>query len=322
MADSDQPPAEVIALAEQRAQARSAKDFARSDALRDEIAALGFVVTDTPAGYALAPRPPFDVLTLDQLGDATFAADARCAVTLLVDGWPEDVRTCIDALVTCTPDDVVIVALDLGNVDGAGLELHRLAQAHPTRVIDLHVAATMAQAGWSPAATAAIRACAPELVAVMDVSTVLDGDAITPLLDLLDDDSVTAAGWRGVDVDLADSWRSFVDAGPGDVDALLGYLMVVRRAAALASPPHPKARFYRNADMEWCLAMREAGGRLVAGPASLPAHQERHRGYHDSDPEYRDRESRRTYDRLLQRFRGRPEVLRLRTDPTTGSPVT
>ena len=322
MTVSDQPPAEVIALAEQRAAARSAKDFARSDELRDEIAARGFVVTDTPAGYALAPRPPFDVLTLDQLGDATFAANARCAVTLLVDGWADDVRTCVEALLRHTPDDVVVVALDLGNVDGAGLELHRLAQDHPTRVIDLHAASTMAQAGWSPAVTAMIRACAPELVAVMDVSTVLDGDAITPLLDLLDDDSVVAAGWRGVDVDLADNWRSFVDAGPGDVDALLGYLMIVRRAAAIASPPHPKARFYRNADMEWCLALREAGGRLVAGPASLPVHQERHRGYHDSDPEYRDRESRRTYDRLLQRFRGHPEVLRPRTDPSTQLPVT
>jgi hypothetical protein len=43
----------------------------------------------------------------------------------------------------------------------------------------------------------------------------------------------------------------------------------------------------------------------------VPVRQERHRGYHDSDPEYRDRESRRTYDRFLQRFRGR-EDLRLK----------
>ena len=80
-----------------------------------------------------------------------------------------------------------------------------------------------------------------------------------------------------------------------------------------AAPPHPKARFYRNADMEWCLALREAtGGRLVAPTADLPVHQERHRGYHDSDAAYRDKESRKTYDRLLTRFRGRPGVLRPR----------
>jgi hypothetical protein len=120
-----------------------------------------------------------------------------------------------------------------------------------------------------------------------------------------------AAGWRGVNVDLADDWRSFTDAAAGEVDALLGYLLVLRRAAALATPPSPKARFYRNADMEWSLLLREAGGRLLQPLATedLPVRQDRHRGYHDSDPDYRDAESKRTYDRLLQRFRGRTDLL-------------
>jgi hypothetical protein len=103
-----------------------------------------------------------------------------------------------------------------------------------------------------------------------------------------------------------------VDAGPGEVDAVLGYLLVVRREAAVASPPHPKARFYRNADMEWSLALREAGGRLVIPTGDLPVHQARHHGYHDSDPQYRDKESKRTYDRLLARFRGHDAILRSR----------
>lgn len=310
-------PPDVIALAEERAQARAARDFARSDALRDEIAGLGFVVTDTPDGFALAPRPPFDVLVgVDALGEHSIAADARCAVLLLVAGWPADVRTCIEAVVAHTTDDIVVVGLDLGDVDGAGRTLHELAAEHPGRVADVHVAGSLEQVGWSRAITGLLTACGSDVVAVMDPSSVLDGDAVTTLLDALADPVVVAAGWRGVDVDLDDNWRSFVDAGPGEVDALLGYLFVVRRSAALAAPPHPKARFYRNADMEWSLALREAGGRLVAvtgpGGGDLPVHQERHRGYHDSEPEYRDRESKRTYDRLLQRFRGRPEVLRPR----------
>ena len=36
--------------------------------------------------------------------------------------------------------------------------------------------------------------------------------------------------------------------------------------------------------------------------------QGRHRGYHDSDPTYRERESKKTYDRFLQRFRGREDL--------------
>ena len=43
-------PAEVVALAEQRAAARKAKDWALADQLRDQIAALGWEVKDTPKG--------------------------------------------------------------------------------------------------------------------------------------------------------------------------------------------------------------------------------------------------------------------------------
>jgi cysteinyl-tRNA synthetase len=43
----------TLALAAQRDEARAAKDFARSDALRDELQAAGWVVEDTPEGTAL-----------------------------------------------------------------------------------------------------------------------------------------------------------------------------------------------------------------------------------------------------------------------------
>ena len=43
-------PAEVQALLERRQAARAAKEWKQSDALRDEIAALGWIVKDTPKG--------------------------------------------------------------------------------------------------------------------------------------------------------------------------------------------------------------------------------------------------------------------------------
>ncbi len=49
------PPADVAELAEQRVQARAARDFAESDRLRDEIRALGWEVRDGPAGPELVP---------------------------------------------------------------------------------------------------------------------------------------------------------------------------------------------------------------------------------------------------------------------------
>ena len=51
------PSAELVALAEQRAQARATKDFAASDRIRDELLAAGWVVRDGPDGPDLLPAP-------------------------------------------------------------------------------------------------------------------------------------------------------------------------------------------------------------------------------------------------------------------------
>ncbi len=48
-------PADVAALVDQRAAARAAKDWKRSDGIRAEIRALGFDVKDTPQGQQVAP---------------------------------------------------------------------------------------------------------------------------------------------------------------------------------------------------------------------------------------------------------------------------
>jgi cysteinyl-tRNA synthetase len=52
------PPAEVAALAEQRAAARTRRDFAEADRLRDELLAQGWVVRDGPEGPELIPAGP------------------------------------------------------------------------------------------------------------------------------------------------------------------------------------------------------------------------------------------------------------------------
>ena len=300
---SEQPPASVISLAEQRAQARTDRDFAKADDLRDAIADAGWIVTDTPDGFVLVPKPPFEVFAnLQQLTEQVALEPAGTCIAVIVDGWPKDVMTCFTALTDHVAPSVRILGLDIGNVDAAGEVLAGFAP----RVEHLHVAG--ANPHWAQAVTALLSVAATDVIVLMDLSTVLTGDAITPLGDALGDGVVTAA-WKGVDVDLDDAWRSLVPAGPGEVDAFLGYCVALDRAFALAHPPHPKARFYRNADIEWSFILRAAGGRIVVPPGDLPLRQDRHRGYHDADPQLRDRESKRTYDRFLSAFRGRQDLL-------------
>jgi cysteinyl-tRNA synthetase len=53
---AQEAPAAVLALAEERQQARAGKDFAESDRLRDEIAAAGWDVRDEAGGFRLVRR--------------------------------------------------------------------------------------------------------------------------------------------------------------------------------------------------------------------------------------------------------------------------
>ena len=283
-----QPPPEVVALAERRAAARAARDFAASDALRDEIAALGWLVKDTPDGWELGERPPYDVHDRPaDLPDRSAEPDTRdVTVAVLAEGWPEDVRRCVASVRAHTDAHVLVLDCGIGYADDDAEVLHLATNP-----------------GWAAARTALLRADTARVHLTLDPSIELTGDAVTPVVRAFDDPAVVVAGGWGVNATA--TWHEFADGAPGEVDAVLGYLMAVRREAALRTPPHPKARFYRNADIEWSLLLREAGGGKAVMTQPLPAVRHRHRGYHDTDPEYRDRESKRTYDRLLQRFRRR-----------------
>ena len=224
-------------------------------------------------------------------------------------GWPEDLASCVAALVAYAPPsvgvDIALVSDDPDLRAGVGQAIGQFEQ------VSLHELGS--KTGWGQAQSFLLGLSDARYAVVMDISTVFEGDAISPLVNLAESEEAVGAGWRGVNVALDKQWYEFEDAPAGEVDALLGYLMVLERKAALATPPAPQAQFYRNADMEWSLALRAAGGRLVSYPGSLPVRQERHRGYYDTDPTYRDEQSKINYMRMLKKFKGREDILAPRT---------
>lgn len=303
-------PDQVTALAEERQVARVNKDFARSDQLREQIAQSGWLIKDTADGYSLTVAPPFVITAhlgawVDQCANSV---TGTTVVLVIVDGWPEDVHTSLTALLKHSPSHVRVVAVDCGNVDGAGVVVHELAKVHEN-LDELHFAQTLTELGWANVVNAAAAVASSEFFAVMDLSTIWEGDALTPLLGVFADPRVALSGWRAVNVDVSQDWREFTPASAGSVDAILGYFLIARTSVAREIGPDPKAKFYRNADMEWSLAIRSAGYEVVIPEGELPLRQERHHGYHDSDPDYREKQSKKTYDRLLQKFRKTPEIL-------------
>jgi cysteinyl-tRNA synthetase len=58
IAEQEEAPAELVALAEQRVAAREAKNFSEADRLRGEIEAAGWSVRDVDGGFQLVPQSP------------------------------------------------------------------------------------------------------------------------------------------------------------------------------------------------------------------------------------------------------------------------
>ena len=301
-------PKEVIDLAEQRIQARANKDFALSDQLRDKISDLGYVIKDNPGGYELVVKPPFEVF--DNLASVKIKTDRlnqKVTVCLLIDGWLEDTKECINALLKFMPQDASILALDLGNKESVGNYLAETEKTNQNLVV-IHTSQTLEQAGWANSINKLIELNPAEFSVVMDLSSIISGDAITPLINQINDE-IVAAGWKGSLVKLDDEWRSVEDKGEGEVVILLGYLFAIKTKIAQEIPANSKAKFYRNADLEWSLELRSKGHKLIALGNTLPVEQKRHHGYHDSDIEYREKESKKTYDRILQNYRGKTQIL-------------
>jgi hypothetical protein len=289
-------PQEVHDLAIARLAARAERNFALSDTLRDQIAAKGFEVVDVAGGYELRAKKRFPTYESTRDIRPINSGKYEITVAMIIEGFHEDA---VETLKTVKAhSDCAIAMLVLGD---AGILADHLDARTSLVVVTENF-------GWGENANALLRNITSEFVVIMDPSTRFTGDAITPVLAELKKREYVGVGWRGGLVNLEDEWRSTDDKGPGEVDVLFSYFFAMHREDALASRGfNNRAVFYRNADIEFSLALRHANGRLLQ--MDLPLEQDRHHGYHDSEENYRDTQSKKNYDRILERFRGKNAIL-------------
>jgi len=293
-------PTEITALGSARQEARANKDFALADKLRDQILALGYEILDVPGGFEFREKSPFAQYA--RIGDFRHVSETKfdATIAIIVDGFCDDAAIAVKAAQGHTSEKIAIVVLVVGTPDAIALT--------PVLNSRTFVVQITGGVGWGEAANALLKAAPSSYVFIMDSSTIFDGDAVTPALELLQRNEFAAVGWRGGLINIEDEWRSVDDKGPGEVDVLFSYFLGINREQALeAGAFNIRAVYYRNADIEFGLRLRQAHGRLWQ--LDLPLHQERHHGYHDTDPTYRDEQSKKNYDRILDRFRGKTEIL-------------
>ena len=289
-------PDSVHELAKARQAARVDKNFVLSDQLRDEIAAQGYEVVDVAGGYELRPKKRFPTYESTRDIRPINSGKFEITVAMIINGFHEDAVVTIKKIKEYSECAVAILV-----IGDPGILIDEL----DSRTSLVHLTEDF---GWGESANALLRNVTSEFIVIIDPSTRFTGDAITPVLAELKKREYVAVGWRGGLINLEDEWRSVEDKGPGEVDVLFSYFLAMHREDALAARGFSnRALYYRNADIEFSLNLRHSNGRLLQ--MDLPLEQDRHHGYHDTDPEFRDTQSKKNYDRILERFRGKTAIL-------------
>lgn len=289
-------PENLHELGRARQAARADKNFALADQLRDQIAQAGYEIVDVVGGFELHEKSLVQVFADIQKLKNLPKSDRSITVAIVVNGFHEDAVTSVNSIKAHSSAEILVLATQPAE------DLSSIVDSH-THVIQLEN-----DPGWGECANAALRIISTPFAVIMDPSTTFTGDAISPVLQELQKKDFAAVGWRGGLINIEDQWRSVDDKGAGEVDVLFSYFLAVDKDAALqAGGFNARAIYYRNADIEFSLRLKHASGHLLQ--MDLPLEQGRHHGYYDTEESFRDAQSKKNYDRILERFRGKEAIL-------------
>jgi hypothetical protein len=312
-------PEAVLTAAHDRARARAARDWTLADRLRGEIEAAGWVIVDRGTDFALSPAAPPDV---DEGARVRYGASRNvparfedpavglATVVLLATDWPGDLERALAGLRAHAPAGTSVVVVADGPSDEQTTSLESIETAADD--LPVEIVWTSERLGHAAATNVGIRRVEAPVVILLDTSLEPTGDFVTPLVRALDDEQVAVVGgWGITSTDL----RTFEDAPAGDVDAIEGYVQAFRRDDAAAyGPLDERFRFYRNLDIWWSLVLRDGAEddeepRRAVRIDGLPLERHEHRGWTSLPDDERDRQSKRNFYRIIDRFGSRRDLL-------------
>ena len=302
--DSPVPP-EIVALAEQRAAAREARDWRAADALRRRIETAGFRIVDDGLAFTLAAARPSDVTE----AGITFHGAPESVPSRLDE--PESRATSLVVLVDPAADEPIgeVVPGDHGLTDAQVLLVASRAAVeagHLTYRLQSGAELVGMAASVSPgdALTAGLRRANGSRIAVLDGARTVGRDLIAQLLAALDDPTVAVAGalgYRSTDL------RRFEPATPGDVTALGSGCYAFRRAdASRRLPVDGRLGRHDSVAVWWSLALRDEGADRAPRRAIALEPWPATGGQEPNLPSGETRLARRDAYRIADRFGGNP----------------
>ena len=303
-------PREVKALADERTELRRRKAYPEADAIRKQICAMGYEVRDSRRGTITVPIAAWakEDAALSTSGDVDSLLREPDNVDFTIGivarrGCEELERGLNAARQSAVGVSAEIIVLDNGLEEECAARLDEVA-AEDARVRVYHADHFL---GAAAGLNVVLKQARGRYVVMLDTSVEVKGDIFTPLRALLSDPAVGIAGRWGV---TSEDLRSFEEAeASGDVDAVESYLIALRRDLVTEiGLLDEKYRFYRHLDLDFSLAARTAGYRLVID-TGLPVMRHEHLEWVATPEEERDRLSKRNFYRFLRKWGERSDLL-------------
>ena len=304
---------DVSELIARRRALRQQAAFDAADRLRADALSGGMVVEDTGAATRVRPQTALErqaarwssvsasreipsLLEQSDLYDYSFVINAY--------DYVDDVRRCVEAILRYTGRaSAEVIVVDNGSTDGTADYLEA-AQAEHGNVRVIHCDHVVGDAAGK---NIGIKQARGRYIVVMDASTEVVGDILTPIADQLSDASIGVFGPYGLTTDDMQHFHEEVERG--DADAMQAYCMAFRRAdLPSVGLMHESYRFYRNLDIDYCFQFKNAGYRIVCD-SGLPLVRHEHRQWEELDENQRNELSRKNFGRFLKRWGNRPDLL-------------
>ena len=306
-------PSEVVDSVNRRGALREQADYQEADALRDHVAANGYLLEDTAHRARIRSKTVLEkrneqwhsvsssrevesLLSWDPQHDFTFILNAY--------SYPEDVQRCVSSMLECSQGfSSQIIVIDNGSTDGSGEWLEEF-QAGQSNMQVIHCDHNVGDAAGK---NIGLKQSLGRNIIILDGSAEIAGNILDPINQQLEDQTVGIFGPYGLTTDDLQHFHEEVEIG--EADAMQAYCMAFRRdALQTVGLMRECFRFYRNLDIDYCFQFKDKGYRIVSD-SGLPLVRHEHRQWTELDENQRDELSRKNFGRFLKRWGNRPDLL-------------
>ena len=306
-------PQTLLTSLQQRSTLRTQEDYSSADSLRSSVLSQGYLLEDTAVATRIRPKTLLERHaerwpSLSSSREVESLVDQRSELdyTFILNAYNyvDDVQRCVTSMLQCAEGrSAEVIVVDNGSTDGTADWLEEFQSGHPNvRVFHCdHVI------GDAAGKNIGLKQSRGKHIIIMDASTEVVGDLLTPVQQRLADDSVGIFGPYGLSTDDMRHFHEEVESG--EADAIQAYCMAFRREGVQkVGLMHEGFRFYRNLDIDYSFQFKEKGYRIVAD-STLPLVRHEHRQWTELDDNQRDELSRKNFGRFLRRWGHRPDLL-------------